>query len=98
MPDSSILLELCNILDVTINELLSGERIEMNNDKERKAYFDAKTKIHLLNYIESRTDNNITLFVLLNKPHSRLTESFLITVCDFLGSQSSRLPAFSVGE
>ena len=24
-------------------------------DKERKAYFDAKTKIHLINYIESRT-------------------------------------------
>ena len=43
--------------------------------KERKAYFDAKTKIHLLNYIESRTDNNIALFVSLNKPHSRLTES-----------------------
>lgn len=40
-----------------------------------KAYFDAKTKIHLLNYIESRTDNNIALFVSLNKPHSRLTES-----------------------
>lgn len=36
MLDSSILLELCNILDVTINELLSGGRIEMNNDKERK--------------------------------------------------------------
>ena len=35
-------------------------------DKERKAYFDAKTKIHLLNYIESRTDNNIALFVSLN--------------------------------
>ena len=30
-------------------------------DKERKAYFDAKTKIHLLNYIESRTDNNLSL-------------------------------------
>ena len=44
-------------------------------DKERKVYFDAKTKIHLLNYIESRTDNNIALFVSLNKPHSRLTES-----------------------
>ena len=44
-------------------------------DKERKAYFDAKTKIHLLNYIESRTDNNIALFVSLNQPHSRLTES-----------------------
>lgn len=44
-------------------------------DKERKAYFDAKTKIHLLNYIKSRTDNNSALFVSLNKPHSRLTES-----------------------
>ena len=43
-------------------------------DKERKAYFDAKTKIHLLNYIESRTDNNIALFVSLNKPHSRLSD------------------------
>lgn len=43
--------------------------------KERKAYFDAKTKIHLLNYIESRTDNNSALFVSLNKPHNRLTES-----------------------
>ena len=44
-------------------------------DKERKAYFDAKTKIHLINYIESRTDNNSALFVSLNKPHNRLTES-----------------------
>ena len=31
--------------------------------------------IHLLNYIESRTDDNSALFVSLNKPHSRLTES-----------------------
>ena len=28
-----------------------------------------------MKYIESRTDNNIALFVSLNKPHSRLTES-----------------------
>ena len=32
-------------------------------DKERKAYFDAKTKLHLMNYIESRIDNNKALFV-----------------------------------
>lgn len=32
-------------------------------DKERKAYFDAKTKIHRLNYIESRIDSNEALFV-----------------------------------
>lgn len=35
MPDSSIMLELCNILDVTVNELLSGERIEMSNYEEK---------------------------------------------------------------
>ena len=35
MPDSSIMLELCNILDVTVNELLTGERIEMNHYNEK---------------------------------------------------------------
>ena len=35
MPDASIMLELCNILGVTVNELLSGERIEMNNYEEK---------------------------------------------------------------
>jgi site-specific recombinase XerD len=39
-------------------------------DKERKTYFDAKAKIHLINYIESRMDDNSALFVSLNKPHS----------------------------
>ena len=31
MPDSSIMLELCNELGISVNELLSGEMIEMNN-------------------------------------------------------------------
>lgn len=30
MPDSSIMLELCDELDITVNELLSGEMISMN--------------------------------------------------------------------
>ena len=40
--------------------------------KERKVYFDAKTKLHLKNYINSRTDNNRALFVTLDAPHDRL--------------------------
>ena len=40
--------------------------------KERPVYFDARTKIHLKNYINSRTDNNRALFVSLNKPNERL--------------------------
>ena len=37
MPDSSIMLELCDILDITVNELLSGEKISMeNNDRKNE--------------------------------------------------------------
>ena len=37
MPDSSIMLELCNILGISVNELLSGEKIIMeNNDKKNE--------------------------------------------------------------
>lgn len=41
-------------------------------DKERIVYFDARTKIHLMNYLESRTDNNEALFVSLKGKHDRL--------------------------
>ena len=41
-------------------------------DSERIVYFDAKTKIHLQKYLESRNDNNPALFVSLRKPHDRL--------------------------
>lgn len=41
-------------------------------NKERPVYFDARTKIHLKNYLNSRTDNNPALFVSLDKPHDRL--------------------------
>ena len=40
--------------------------------KERPVYFDARTKIHLKNYLESRTDDNPALFVSLLSPYNRL--------------------------
>ena len=41
-------------------------------DKERRVYFDAKAKLHLQNYIESRVDNNPALFVTLDAPYDRI--------------------------
>lgn len=41
-------------------------------DKERRVYFDAKTKVHLKEYIETRRDDNEALFVTLDAPHDRL--------------------------
>lgn len=40
--------------------------------KERVVYFDARTKLHLQNYLNSRTDENEALFVSLLEPHNRL--------------------------
>ncbi len=68
-----------------------GELIKMNRDdidfqerqcvvfgkgnKEREVYFNARTKIHLKRYLESRKDTNPALFVSLSTPHNRLTIS-----------------------
>lgn len=40
--------------------------------KERLVYFDARTKIHLQNYLNQRTDSNPALFVSLKAPYERL--------------------------
>ena len=40
--------------------------------KEHPVYFDARTKIHLKNYLDSRTDKNPALFVSLIQPFKRL--------------------------
>ena len=41
-------------------------------NKERMVYFNARTKIHLQQYLVSRKDRNKALFVSLAKPHLRL--------------------------
>lgn len=41
-------------------------------DKERIVYFDARTKIHLKQYLDNRKDNNPALFVTLKAPYDRL--------------------------
>ena len=35
MPDTSIMLELCDILCISVNELLSGEKINMENNDQK---------------------------------------------------------------
>lgn len=42
-------------------------------NKEREVYFNARTKIHLKRYLESRSDKNPALFVSLSMPYNRLT-------------------------
>ena len=44
-------------------------------NKERFVYFNARTKLHILQYLETRKDDNPALFVSLSAPHSRLSIS-----------------------
>lgn len=44
-------------------------------NKERTVYFNARTKIHLSNYLQSRADSNPALFVSLSEPFNRLSIS-----------------------
>ena len=41
-------------------------------EKERIVYFDARAKLHLQEYLDSRTDGNPALFVTLRAPHERI--------------------------
>lgn len=54
-------------------------------NKEREVYFDAKTKLHLKEYISKRSDNNDALFVSLREPHQRLSISGIELIVRNLG-------------
>ena len=56
-------------------------------ESERIVYFDARTKIHLIEYIQSRNDENPALFVSLNSPHNRLGISGVETRLRELGKK-----------
>lgn len=66
-----------------VGELVSLNRDDINfnerecvvfgkGNKERLVYFDARTKIHLQNYLNNRTDDDPALFVTLRTPYKRL--------------------------
>lgn len=66
-----------------VGELVRLNRVDINfnerecvvfgkGDKERIVYFDARTKIHLQNYLDDRDDDNPALFVGLKYPYNRL--------------------------
>ena len=76
--------------------LLNRFDIDFNNkecivfgkgDKERRVYFDSTTKIHLIRYLNSRTDNNDALFVSKLKPYNRLQISGVEIVLRKLGKK-----------
>lgn len=82
-PRDLALIDLLSSTGMRVGELvkLNRDDIDFHNrecivtgkgDKQRKVYFDARTKIHLQKYLCSRTDSNEALFVSLLSPYDRL--------------------------
>ena len=57
MPDSSIMLELCHILQISVNDLLNGEVISMEN-------YNKKLEQQLLEMVEQKVENDKKLLTL----------------------------------
>ena len=63
------------LVNLNINDVNFEEReciVYGKGNKQRKVYFDAKTKVHLKRYLEQRIDYSEALFVTLDSPFERL--------------------------
>lgn len=77
------IIELLSSTGIRVGELVKMNKTDIDfnskeiivlgkGGKQRKVYFDTKTKLHLLNYLNSRIDKNEAAFVSLFKPFQRL--------------------------
>ena len=80
------------LVNLNINSLNFEDRsciVLGKGNKEREVYFDAKTKLHLKEYISKRKDSNDALFVSMREPHQRLTISGIELIIRTLGINSN---------
>jgi transcriptional regulator with XRE-family HTH domain/DNA-directed RNA polymerase subunit RPC12/RpoP len=56
LPDASLMLQLCDILGITVNELLNGEKIDMEN-------YDKKTEELLIKLAKAEEEKNKALML-----------------------------------
>ena len=73
MPDSSIMLDLCNELDISVNELLSGEMIKMEN-------YDKKAEENFIKLKKEKEDSDKRLLFAETIIGSIITISFILMI------------------
>lgn len=90
------IIDLLSSTGMRVGELVKLNRNDINfqerecivfgkGNKERVVYFNARTKIHLQQYLKSRKDRNPALFVSLANPHTRLQISGVETRLRLIG-------------
>ena len=99
-PRDLAMIDLLISTGIRVGELVKLNRNDINfeerecivlgkGDKERRVYFDAKSKIHLKQYLDSRTDTNQALFVSQNTPFKRLSIAGVEKSLSKLGHRSN---------
>lgn len=94
------LIDLLNSTGMRVGELVRLNRDQINfnerecivfgkGSSEREVYFDAKTKVHLMNYLDSRKDNSLALFVGIKSPYNRLTIGGVQCILRRLGKKAN---------
>lgn len=94
-----VLIELLYSTGIRVGELIKLNISDINfedrsckvfgkGNKQREVYFDARTKIHLKQYINTRKDGNEALFVSKNKPHQRLSIAGIELIVRKLGLET----------
>ena len=97
---NKVIIELLASTGMRVGELVTLKRsnIDFENKecivlgkggKQRKVYFDSKTKLHLRNYLSSRTDTNESLFVSLFAPFNTLRISGVEIMLRKLGKKTN---------
>lgn len=97
MPDSSIMLELCNILGITVNELLSGEEIDTENMESYQKRLD-ENLITLKRKDENNMKKNVMISILYSGTF--LTGIMVCLICNLAISGNltwSLIPISSIG-
>ena len=79
MPDSSIMLDLCNELKISVNELLSGEVLEMNS-------YNEKLELNLIDMVKQKeqSDNRLLKMEIVIGVLAGLILFILIFVASFV--------------
>ena len=99
-PRDLAIIDMLSSTGMRVGEMVTLNRDDINfeerecvvfgkGSKERMVYFDARTKIHLQNYLQSRTDANPALFVSLRGTHERLQIGGIETMLRNLGKRLS---------
>ena len=94
-----VLIELLYSTGIRVGELIKLNISDINfedrsckvfgkGNKQREVYFDARTKIHLKQYINTRQDENEALFVSKNKPYQRLSIAGIELIVRKLGLET----------